>query len=481
MMNPRWLKDLSRSDFVTSVGIYVTPDRFYLVRMRKNLLHLAVLETQSREIAPGSDSAARKQALGDALRSLAHFDPKKDPLYICLSSDQVISLEISFPRVAGDNLAQVVEYEIERHLPFHRDEVYYDFLPIGADGDKVGVLLFAIQKKIIDDVLEVFAGFGVKPRGVESSATALSNYLLFCTGGLSGPALLLGGRDHDLELTGLNGRGEGWKQETVFSFSHRLPHSDWAQGPGREIFFSSLRGSPRFFGWGNAAEFLRSVTQEALPYEDLIDLGKGKLGQGEEIAAEPAYLPAAGAALHGLREATFDVNLVPGAKKEGQGKALSWVNTSLAALLVLGLIGWLGSYAIKDEMRLRQLQKENQKIAPSVEALRREETELNRLRKEIAFFSDLKQRRGVVLRVLDELSRMVPTNAYASNLRLRENNLELQGTAENASNLIPILERSPVFENVAFNAPSSKGRDGRETFSIKADIERPKASAAAKP
>ncbi len=480
-MNPRWFKDLFRADFVKSVGLYVTPDRFYLVRMRKSLLHLAVLETQSREIAPGADSAARKQALGDALRSLAHFDPKKDPLYICLSSDQVISLEISFPQVAGDNLAQVVEYEIERHIPFRRDEVYYDFLPIGADGDRVGVLLFAIQKKIIDDVLEVFAGFGAKPRGVESSATALSNYLLFCTGGLSGPALLLGGRDHDLELTGLNGRGEGWKQETVFSFSHRLPHSDWAQGPGREIFFSSLRGSPRFFGWGNAAEFLRSVTQEALPYEDLIDLGKGKLAQGDEIAAEPAFLPAAGAALHGLREATFDVNLIPGAKKERAGKALSWVNASLAALLLLGLIVWGGSYAVKDEMRLRQLQKENQKIAPSVEALRREETELNRLRKEIAFFSDLKQRRGVVMRVLDELSRMVPTNAYVSNLRLRENNLELQGTAESASNLIPLLERSPIFENVAFNAPSSKGRDGRETFSIKADIERPKGSAAAKP
>jgi len=148
---------------------------------------------------------------------------------------------------------------------------------------------------------------------------------------------------------------------------------------------------------------------------------------------------------------------------------------------LLGLIGWGGSYAVKDEMRLRQLQKENQKIAPSVEALRREETELNRLRKEIAFFSDLKQRRGVVMRVLDELSRIVPTNAYVSNLRLRENNLELQGAAESASNLIPLLERSPIFENVAFNAPSSKGRDGRETFSIKADIERPKASAAAKP
>jgi hypothetical protein len=43
--------------------------------------------------------------------------------------------------------------------------------------------------------------------------------------------------------------------------------------------------------------------------------------------------------------------------------------------------------------------------------------------------------------------------------------------------LIPLLERSPVFENVTFNAPSSKGRDNKETFSLKGEIERTKASA----
>ncbi|HEY2986595.1 MAG TPA: PilN domain-containing protein [Candidatus Binatia bacterium] len=478
MSYPRWLKDLSRADFVRSVGLYVTPERFYLVRMRKNLLNLAVLEAQSREIPTGEDPAARKQALADALRSLVRFDPARDPLYVCLSSDQVISLEISLPQIAGENLSQVVEYEIERHLPFRREEIYYDFLPMGLKGDKVGVILFAVQKKIVDEVLEVFSAFGAKPKGLESSATALSNYLLFCTGGIDGPALLLGGQNHDWEITGLSAKGEGWRQEAVLAFNHRLPHSDWAQGPGRELFYGSLRDSPRFFGWGTAAEFLRSVSEDAVPYEDLFDLGKAKLAKGNELAADPAFLPALGAALHGLREATFAVNLVPGAKKDSRGKVLSWLNTALAVLLVIGLIGWGVSYPIKDEIRLRRFQKENEKIAPAVEALRREETELNRLRKEIAFFSDLKARRGIVMRILDELSRIVPTNAYVSNLRFREATLELQGSADNASNLVPLLERSPVFENVATNAPSSTDRIGKQTFSIKAEIEKPKAGGA---
>jgi general secretion pathway protein L len=146
-------------------------------------------------------------------------------------------------------------------------------------------------------------------------------------------------------------------------------------------------------------------------------------------------------------------------------------------LLLISAVAWGVSYPVKDEIRLRQLQKENQKLTPSVEALRREETELQRARKEVSFFADFDQRKGEVLRVLDELSKTVPTNAYLSNLRYRGGNLEIQGSAENASALIPILERSPVFENVGFNAPSNRGRDNRETFSLKGDIEKPKEKA----
>jgi Tfp pilus assembly protein PilN len=64
-------------------------------------------------------------------------------------------------------------------------------------------------------------------------------------------------------------------------------------------------------------------------------------------------------------------------------------------------------------------------------------------------------------------------------LRYRGGVLEIQGSAENASALIPVLERSPIFHNVAFNAPSNRGRDNRETFSLKAEIEKPKENSSA--
>jgi Tfp pilus assembly protein PilN len=186
-------------------------------------------------------------------------------------------------------------------------------------------------------------------------------------------------------------------------------------------------------------------------------------------------LPAVGTALRGVREAALGANFLRHEESEGESSGtLSLLNTVLLGVLVLALVAWGASFPIKDELRLRQLQKENQKLEPAIDGLRREETQLERLRKEATLLTDLDQRRGEVLRVLDELSKVVPSSAYISNLRYRAGLLEVQGNAENASTLIPLLERSALFENVAFNAPSNRGRDNRETFSLKADLEKAK-------
>ena len=64
------------------------------------------------------------------------------------------------------------------------------------------------------------------------------------------------------------------------------------------------------------------------------------------------------------------------------------LNSVLCGLFVLCLIAWGVSFPIKDEMRLRQLQRENQKLEPAIEALRREENQMQQLRKEVGSLTD---------------------------------------------------------------------------------------------
>jgi Tfp pilus assembly protein PilN len=407
---------------------------------------------------------------------LPHFSAARDSLYICVPQDQAIIQTVYLPQAAEANLQQVLEYEIERQIPFNRDEIYYDYLPIGKRGDKIGVHLFAIPKKHLAGVLDVLGSFGIVPSGVETTATALANYLLFCKRDFTGCAAIVGGQADGRELIGVRAGAAGWTQAPELLFSHRLPEAEWAEGIGKELIAECLGQTPELYGWGNAEQVIGSANGEKGECEDLCGLGIEKLGGSSQLSA--ATLPAVGAALRGVREARLETNFLrpPGAER-GARKNLSLLNSVMIGLLVLLLVGWGISYPIKDELRLKQLQQENHKTEPYVEALRREEVQLQTVRKEVQFLSDIDRRKGEVLRVLDELSKVVPTSAYLSNFRYRNGVLEVQGNAENASTLIPLLEKSPLFENVAFNAPSNRGRDNRETFSLKAELEKQATSA----
>jgi len=498
------IRNLPRADFLRSVGIYIMRDHLVLVRLRKKFLNVSLLEQEMRELPIGENRQAiseltgwiaedvreialkaehdsRERALRQAILSLLpHFNAGRDSLYICLPQEQAIVQPIFLPQAAEANLAQVLEYEIERLLPFSREEIFYDYLPMGKRGDKIGVYLFAISKKSLAGVLDVLGSLGIEPSGVETTATALANYLLFCKGDFAGPAAIVGGHDQSCEMVGVQTNFTGWSQTPELLFSYRLPESEWSEGIGKELLGECLRQSPKLYGWGNAERLFRSLNDEPLEYEDLTALGVQKLGTDGPIS--PAMLPAVGAALRGVREAALVTNFLrPAGTERVAGKTFSLLDSAKIGLLAVALIVWAASYPIKDELRLRQLQQENQKLESSVEVLRRQDTELQAVRKEARFLLDLDRRKGEVLRVLDELSKVVPASAYLSNLRYRSGVLEMQGNAENASTLIPLLERSALFENVGFNAPSNRGRDNRETFSLKAEVEKHAQTAKSQP
>jgi len=493
-------QQLSRADFLKSVGLYLMRDRLFFVRMRKDFLRLSVVEQEMREVAQekeseklagltgwiseevkeallGDELTLSRHALSEAVRSLLpHFDRARDPLFVCLSEDYTIACEISLPQAAEENLPQVLEYEIERLLPFRREEVYYDYLLMGKRGERIGVLLVAVPKKTVDEILDVLSVFGINTKAVETTATAISNYLVFCTGGVDAPTLVLGEQNRAFGMVGLTADTKGWRKEPLVSFAHWLPQAEWSEGPSRELFHGLLQNSSKLYGWGDISDSSISVGEQSFDVTDLLMLGQERFN-GSKRLTHSFFIPAVGAALRGLREATFSVNLISGAAKEEGSGALSGFNTPLALLLLISLLVWGGSHPLKDEIRRRQLQRELEKVEPLVKSLRVEEDELGRVRKEFSILSGIKDRRVEALSILDELSRVVPKGIYLSNFRYRDGTVELQGSAENASNLVPLLERSQLFENVVFNAPSNRGRDNRETFSLKAEIERPKRKA----
>ncbi len=465
MIGYRQLKELSRADFLTSVGLYIMSDRLLMVRLRKSFLAVSMLGQEEREFLEGdsrqaiseltgwvtedvreialkAESDSRERALKQAVVSLLpHINAARDQVYVCLPQEQTVVQQVLLPLAAQDNLQQVLDYEIERQLPFKRDEVYYDFLPAGKKGDKLCVYVFAIPKRSLDGIVALLESFGIRPSGVETTVTALANYLLFAGELESSGATLVAGHSDCWEMIGIESKGNGWQPGAELLFSHRFPNADWAHGAGKELLIECSRQVPKFFRCGDLTALNGVALNHLAQAEDITALGNPKL-KGFDVGSEPNKIPAIGAALRGIREASFRANFLRHEGGDADAANVSLLNKVLLSVLAIALIAWGASFPIKDELRLRQLQTENGKLAPAVEGLRREEAELERLRKEASFLSDLSQRRGEVLRVIDEISKTVPNSSYLSNLRYRAGVLEVQGNAESASALIPLLERS---------------------------------------
>jgi general secretion pathway protein L len=70
--------------------------------------------------------------------------------------------------------------------------------------------------------------------------------------------------------------------------------------------------------------------------------------------------------------------------------------------------------------------------------------------------SDLKRRKPVVVRVLDQLSRALPDDTYLNEFHLEADQLRIAGVSGRAAELVPILERSGHFRNAAFYAPTTR-------------------------
>ncbi|HKM73469.1 MAG TPA: PilN domain-containing protein [Stellaceae bacterium] len=78
------------------------------------------------------------------------------------------------------------------------------------------------------------------------------------------------------------------------------------------------------------------------------------------------------------------------------------------------------------------------------------------------------------MRVLDELTKLIPEDSWVSQLVMRGRSIELTGYSPRASDLISRVENSAMFENPRFRSPTTLAPDGSgERFALAFDIKAP--------
>jgi general secretion pathway protein L len=460
---------LSRADFVDGLGIYIDDHELALAHLHKRLFQVTVRGTRTVPL-PGADRPdERRLALSQAVAGFTRdgeVDARRTVL--CVPRSQAAFNRVLLPAAAKENLAQVLEYEIENLIPLPREEIFYDYSARDHGEERLEVLLMCIPRRLVQGYLDALEQATVRPRGIVLASTAIADFVSFCRGSGSAPlgllltapgatevALLAGGRLVSSQLLSVKQVGDAAALE---------------RSVARQLAEEALAANDvPLYRWALANGDGPGIS---LPGEgDLLALARGRLEAPEEFfsSTAPGMLPAVGAALDAVREGTVAVNLLPAEERHGHDEGISLATIILVALSALLVLVWSGSALVKDALLRRELQAQLQSIEPQVREVKKLQADVDQLQKEIDTLSEGLEPQ--VTPLMKELTELIPADAYLTGLNLRSGRLTLDGQARSASDLLTALGKSKRFKNVNFASPTTKQGE-KERFSIVAEVVR---------
>ena len=463
----------TRLDFLHGLGIAVQQRSVAMVHLQKRLAAVSLLHHRVAPLPPQEEAEQRRAALAAAVSGfVAEHSLDADRTFVSLPRANALLSRLSLPEAAKNDLAQVLEFEIDRLLPLSRDEIYYDTV-VREAGGKLDVLVVSVPRRVVAEVLSALEMANVATRCVAISPAAIFDFLRYTS------------QDDEEHAVALVEDGPGVEFDYVARgtlIASHLVRGEEVAAPaqvGRLVTQESTAagGSPgavKIYAWrapgadggtpALAPDLLASGTE-------LLQRAATALSVPDDFAttATPSLVPAIGAALGAVREGSADVNLLPAEQRRAMEEGAPLLTFLCAAVLLLVTSVWIVSAVVKDHRIASHLHQELSDLEPTMRAVHRNEEDAKAINEKLRILTQGDRRR--ISLVLKELSEVVPKDAYLTTFRFRSGKVELEGFAKSASDLVPMLERSPYFKNAQFTSPVTKVQDNQERFSLATEIE----------
>lgn len=456
---------LTRIDYLDGLGIAVGTREACFAHIAKRFFRVSLRHVHAVPLpASGAERAtAFTHALSQFLEDI-HVTP--DQVVLCFPRRVACVSRVIVPETARGSLKQIIDYEVERLLPFAKEDVYYDFVTydIGGEERRLGVIIFGLPRRDVEAHLELLAQAQVRPQTVTVSTSALMNTLTFCEPPSEAPCVVASTENGEVELCFVENR----RLAASFLFPRAQAQSQeafmdlLAQGIARSLPGVSPTEVEVFACGGNGNLPVQGA-------RDLSALVVSRLTWAGPESLPVNTLPALGAALQAVGEADVEINVLPPEKRARREKRLSPLTLVLAGLIVLLGATWAVGVVVQERRILGILTQQIEELDPEVRRVQAQEEEANLLQGRLQVLEETTQRR--ILPLLGNLSNLVPTDVYLTNFRYKDGGVELSGVAaRSASDLVALLEGSPCLRNVAPKAPFTKTANG-ETFTLGAQVE----------
>jgi Tfp pilus assembly protein PilN len=363
---------------------------------------------------------------------------------------------------AEPQLAKVVGYQLGAIHPFQDDQVLWDCTVVGRDAKakQVSVLVVLAEKSRVNLYRQALQELGLRLSGLTLGAAAVA---VLAKPLLPPAALIVCGRSTGVELL-------SFRQGNLCG-TQAIPLEPSASA--KERFDREWHRALAALPVSDAATIPSFVCGSVpSPFADLIQgaspLPAPKLNLTKPKDSAGFEWPALAAAYAGLlRDAPSSINLLPSDERwqpqRGQ-RAPVYALSATAALLAGTLVAhaWIGR-----ALYSRLLDRELRRLEVPAQQFRQQNQETKALDARAAVLEDLRAGDWQKLRLLAQLTKLLPDGTWLQELQISEDTVEIYGFSNRAADLVPPLENSPYFTQVEFTAPITRDNQNKEVFRIR--------------
>jgi|MudIll2142460700_1097286.scaffolds.fasta_scaffold03435_6 general secretion pathway protein L len=413
---------------------------------------------------PGAEGLASTVRL-----ALSELGASKAGITLTIPKAWTLVKRAEFPSTVKENIPNVISYELDRLTPFNADEALYDAKLIREESGKVTVLVTAAKADLLTPFLEALeeagahvtkltmhlSGMGTLCRYIDKS----EDFVFVKMGEKEYEGAVFSGGSMTSAFTGtLEAKEEREKLDILMSEVEPLLERAKTQDRPSKLFVALKDASP------SLREMLKMRAHAPLRILEETDVILG-------VPVQKIPSEALGGLIESLWPKAAGPNLLNKGREEKETTPL--VGTFiLAAILVLLWVIYIFSPVSVEERRLNEINRQIMIRKEEVKKVEQVKKEVDALTGEVSTINDFKAARPMALNIIKELTVILPKSTWLTRLRITETTVELEGYANSATELLPLLEASKYFTKAEFASPTFRdARLNSERFSIKMEKE----------
>ncbi len=487
--------------FGTYLGIELREDSIVITFLKNSFAGITLLSSSTFPLRQG-------ESVSDEIREyINRHGIHVNDVFVSIPDRWAIIKFIEIPSMKGKGkraLANLMKFEIERHIPFEIDEVSYDFLVMNEKDMVYSVVFVAVQQEKMEFIKDYLDKLSIQPQSITTSSFAVLNSIE-----MSGAAA--GGWQ---DIIGIVRTSDALGKKGETNISIYIDKTDAIVSVIRDGLCTYLRSftvrpsESLDVLLGELSRYLSEI-QSVLALEQYnMLLLSGNPSHVEELRNQVgnAFVvdvrsvthverfsgslsgvevnglsSSIGACFAGLGIGTYNINLLPHKVDYEIKKVAPQATRVFLVLILIIIVGIFSTQAVKQKKFLAQVDETVKKQEPEVKAIEELVEDMNSIKKQSALLYDIRENE-IALEVLAELARTLPKDSWVTNFNYNGFEVKdkkkaggeiiINGYAGSSSALIPLLEDSPYFEKVEFVGPIKKTKDN-EQFKLSAKIVRP--------